>query len=95
MRKNRGCQLPKEWVPQEPHISYGLVHGLTVEQVQREGEKFKNWAHAKGEVKKDWGAAWRNWVLRVCEEKGIPMARVTISLSDEERERLIRKYSKK
>ena len=96
MDKKRGIQLPPDWVPGPQGVAYGLKNGLTEAQIQREGERFRNWAVSRGEVKRDWLAAWRNWVLKACDIYGIPppTGAVTV-LSDDERERLIRKYSKK
>lgn len=37
--------------------------GLSRVEAEREFQKFKNWATAKGQTYVDWQAAWRNWCI--------------------------------
>ena len=46
-----------------PDVSFALQKGLTIEEAEREAEKFRNYWLANGKTKKDWNATWRNWIL--------------------------------
>lgn len=37
--------------------------------VERETERMCDWARAKGETKRDWAAAWRNWLRKASDER--------------------------
>lgn len=55
----RGVRLPSDWVPNERHAQ--IAEGRRV-NLPDEVEKFRDWAASKGETKKDWDAAFRNWL---------------------------------
>lgn len=58
-RSKRGTQLPSDWTTKPEHSRAALEHGVDLE---REAKRFRNWAQAKGQVYKDWDAAFRNWL---------------------------------
>jgi hypothetical protein len=60
-KTKRAIQLPDDWEPNKKH------HEIAVEfkaNLSLETEKFRDWALSKGETKKDWDAAFRNWLRR-------------------------------
>lgn len=65
----RRVQLPADWEPNCDHDR--LAAGIGVPTVT-EAAKFRDWAIAKGEVKADWDAAFRNWLRRAAEPRGSP-----------------------
>lgn len=60
-RAARATGLPSDWTPNDDHRAIGLERNVNV---QDEAVKMRDWALAKGEVKKDWDAAFRNWLRR-------------------------------
>lgn len=65
-----GSRLPEKWRPDENLLSWSLDHGLPLERVDLELEKFRDyWASAAGAKgrKANWDATWRNWIRRNCE----------------------------
>jgi hypothetical protein len=58
-KPKRKQQLPQAWLPNDAHRS--LAASLRI-NLGGEAEKFRDWAVAKGEVKADWDAAFRNWL---------------------------------
>jgi hypothetical protein len=63
-------RLPTDWKPKTESVSAMVEHFPWVD-VKLETHKFKDyWASAtKGALKKDWDAAWRNWIRRAAEWK--------------------------
>jgi hypothetical protein len=63
--------LPADWVPTPEHEQMAREHGLNL---TGEADKFRDWAAAKGEVKADWNAAFRNWLRSAAErnQRGSP-----------------------
>jgi hypothetical protein len=82
----RGARLPEDWKPGEKLMLWFreefLPQGWNAdarENCRREHEKFKDhWAAAAGQTarKKDWDAAWRNWMRRAFERRS-PVAPVS------------------
>ena len=60
----RGTRLQENWKPSQDDYNQALQMGLTVEQVDNEANKFRDYwigvPGAKG-VKLNWSATWRNW----------------------------------
>jgi hypothetical protein len=70
----RGTRLPDDWQPSEQCIAYALDHGMTRDRMMIEAEKFRNYWTAKSghhAVKRDWGATWRNWILKALETRNV------------------------
>lgn len=68
--KKRGARLPADWWPDDDLRAYAREHLPDNASCHRETERFKNhWAAAAGAnaVKLDWGAAYRNWILKASE----------------------------
>ncbi|WP_208439773.1 YdaU family protein, partial [Bartonella grahamii] len=64
---NRGCRLPADF---EPDYDFAIEEGLPPERVKVEIAKFRDYWTAKSgknAIKRDWQAAWRNWVRRAIE----------------------------
>lgn len=67
----KGAQrLPADWKPKEESVAAMVEHFPWVD-VKLETHKFRDyWASAtKSALKKDWDAAWRNWIRRAAEWK--------------------------
>jgi len=68
---NRGCRLPADWMPSLVDQDEALHIGLTRQQIQVEGEKFRDYWHSRagpGSTKIDWSATWRNWCRKANED---------------------------
>lgn len=79
--KRRG-QLPGGWSPSEEHSLLAASLGLVNHD---EAARFRDWALSKGEVKADWGAAYRNWLRRSADQRGSragPARKATTSAAD-------------
>lgn len=78
MPRKRGTRLPEDWWPAE-HLKAFARQELNDDiACRRETERFKNhWAAAAGNSarKVDWGAAYRNWILKAADSR--PRARPT------------------
>ncbi|WP_208439760.1 DUF1376 domain-containing protein, partial [Bartonella grahamii] len=64
---NRDCRLPADF---EPDYDFAIAEGLSPERVKVEIAKFRDFWKAcagKNAIKRDWQAAWRNWVRRAIE----------------------------
>lgn len=82
----RGARLPEDWKPGESLMTWYrsefLPNGWSDdgrENCRREHEKFRDhWLAAAGQTarKKDWDAAWRNWMRRAWERRS-PVAPVS------------------
>lgn len=67
----RGTRLPEGWRPSDDLLNWAREKAPGVGWVDH--EKFVDWARsASGSVavKKDWDAAWRNWMRRASEQRG-------------------------
>lgn len=63
--KRRGTVLAEDWtLPDEWRKWARDEFGLTAEQIDHEALTMRDWSLSKREAKKDWFAAWRNWVRR-------------------------------
>jgi len=69
----RGSRLKADWQPSQDDYNQALEMGLTVEQVDNEAAKFRDYwigvPGAKG-VKLNWSATWRNRCRDVIERRG-------------------------
>lgn len=73
-------QAPQEWIDyaqQKRHWALADIH--------TELDKFTNWAHSQGIVRKNWLATWRNWCLGSHRTDGIFVPSVSPILDDERR----------
>lgn len=62
--KAKGTRLPDDWTPQFAEIAFAKQHGMTLEEITLEADKFRDFWCAKpgaGGRKSDWPATWRNW----------------------------------
>lgn len=69
----KGSRIDPAWEPGEEEISYAEGKGLSLETINLEAERFRNyWLGRSGQagVKLDWPATWRNWVLKCIEQRG-------------------------
>jgi hypothetical protein len=55
----RATQLASDWQPSEAHHKLAADRGVDVVE---EADKFRDWCKANGATKKDWEAAFRNWL---------------------------------
>lgn len=63
-KTKNGTRLDENWVLPKSYGDWALAQGLPRDRILVEATKMRNWsinAGAKG-VKKDWMAAWQNWV---------------------------------
>lgn len=63
-KSQRGTRISEDWNPSQDDYNQALSMGLTVEQVDNEANKFRDYWIAKagsGGVKLNWSATWRNW----------------------------------
>jgi len=69
----RGTRLPADWQPSPTDLSAAADEGMPGDVAAHEAAKFKDYWIAKpgaSATKLDWPATWRNWVRRVCEQRG-------------------------
>ncbi|MCA3080408.1 MAG: helix-turn-helix domain-containing protein [Rhodocyclaceae bacterium] len=60
----RGSRISENWKPSQDDYNQALHVGLTVEQIDHEANKFRDyWISKAGKdaVKLNWSATWRNW----------------------------------
>lgn len=60
-------RLPDDWQPSERNLTDAAGMGCAKPEALRQAEAFRDWAlSAPGDkgLKKDWDAAWRNWIRR-------------------------------
>jgi hypothetical protein len=55
----RASAMPDDWSPNATHQQIATAEGRTLD---REAERFRDYANAKGATYKDWDAAFRNWL---------------------------------
>jgi hypothetical protein len=65
----RATRLSENWQPTNNDLSFARERGLDGPALADEILKFRNYWTAKSQdaTKLDWGATWRNWVLRALE----------------------------
>lgn len=61
-KPKRATSIPENWVPSDRNIADALSKNLTHQQIQIEGEKFRDYHLAKGTTYKNWDAGWRTWI---------------------------------
>lgn len=69
--RNRGSRLPENWKPSEADIAWQRGERITDAAARRETLKFRDhFAAASGQnaVKREWSAAWRNWIRRAVDQ---------------------------
>lgn len=78
--QKRGSRLPSEWTPAERDIAWQREQTINDLFARKETEKFIDyWTAASGStaVKRDWSAAWRNWMRNAVERQNpAPVAAV-------------------
>jgi hypothetical protein len=75
--RERGTRIPPEWEPSPEDHNAARDEGLPEDIITREAKKFRDYWIAKTgatATKLDWPATWRNWVRRVCEDRGFVRA---------------------
>lgn len=71
--RQRATRIPPDWRPTSSEEEFATQQGLPSAELARETEKFRDYWQAKpgaGGCKLDWPATWRNWIRRVCEQRG-------------------------
>lgn len=69
--RKQATRLSSDWWPSEANIQYALAKGLTLERINIEAEKFRNYWTAKAgkdAAKLDWDATWQNWIIKAATE---------------------------
>lgn len=69
-KKKIGSRLPDDF---KPDNRWSVSQGLSIEVLEREFEKFKNYWQAKSgkdATKLDWQKTWKNWIINVKERLG-------------------------
>jgi hypothetical protein len=72
----RGSRLTQDWKPSENDTNEAFRIGLTMEQIDHEANKFRDyWIGLSGSkgVKLDWSATWRNWCRSAKDRIRTPM----------------------
>lgn len=70
--KGRGSRLPADFEPAPEILALGRERGLTDFEILDQLERFRDWANAatgQAGVKRDWQAAFRNWIKRAADDK--------------------------
>lgn len=78
-KRKRATRLQENWTPDETQTKEAFQMGLTIQEINHEAAKFRDYWIAKSgkdATKLDWSATWRNWIRRVVEgrrsSKGAP-----------------------
>jgi len=69
---SRGTRLPENFTPLPAIVQQGLSLGLTEADISDQLERFRDWANAatgQVSIKRDWQAAYRNWIKRVADDR--------------------------
>jgi len=72
-KSTRGTRISEDWQPSQDDFNQALQMGLTVEQIDHEANKFRDyWIGVPGSkgVKLNWSATWRNQCRHVIERRG-------------------------
>jgi hypothetical protein len=78
--RERGTRIPPDWEPSSEDIESAREAGLPEDVITREAQKFRNYWTAKTgasaikTAERGWPATWRNWVLKVSEDRGFVRA---------------------
>lgn len=67
--RSRKSQVPPDWRPTDDGNRYATDHGLTVDYINSEIEKFRDYHRSKANTFADHNAAWRTWVRNVKPQK--------------------------
>lgn len=73
--RKRATRLPDDWKPDPDLVAAMRAEGVPDDLARRELPKFRDhWAAASGQnaTKRDWRAAWRNWLRRAVEMQPKP-----------------------
>ena len=62
-RPGRSRPLPEGWQPQPCDLDWAKEKYPDVNEA-REREKFRNYWRSRGDLRKDWDAAYRNWIIK-------------------------------
>ena len=71
-KEKRGTRLSSDWVPDQTQTNEAFQMGLTMQEIDNEAAKFRDYWIAKSgkdATKLDWSATWRNWIRRVVESR--------------------------
>ncbi len=63
--KKRGSRLPDSFTLTDGMRAWAQQKGYSPGLTDREFERFTNYWISEGRVKADWGATWRNWMLKL------------------------------
>ena len=63
LKRARASAVPLDWFPDDELIEWAKERTPHVD-TDIETERFINYYASKGELRKDWRASWRNWMLR-------------------------------
>ena len=55
-------RIPKNWVPSDHNFADALDRKFSVEEINHEADRFRDYHLAKGQPYADWNAAWRTWL---------------------------------
>jgi uncharacterized protein YdaU (DUF1376 family) len=61
-RRKPELPLPENWVPSERNIADAEARNFQPDRIEHEADKFRNYHLAKGNLYRDWDAAWRTWL---------------------------------
>jgi uncharacterized protein YdaU (DUF1376 family) len=68
--RKRATRLPEDWTPPEEWIDEAVSRGFTRAEAYDHAEQMRDWSlSSKAGEKRDWRAAWRNWVKRKLQER--------------------------
>lgn len=65
--RKRAAALPDGWEPELADRAWQKDKGIPASYAADELEKFRDHWRAKGELRADWSATWRNWLRRALE----------------------------
>lgn len=60
--RKRGTRMSEDWQPDETLVTWARQSFPIVESIDDETDRFRDYWIAKGEVRMDWRASWRNWM---------------------------------
>lgn len=69
-KNKRATSLPDDWKLPIPWGEWAMrEENMTRDEIIKQARTFHDWAIANGAVKKNWEAAWRNWIRRSAQFK--------------------------
>jgi hypothetical protein len=84
-----GTILPSDWVPSESDVEYGLIHGLSLQDIDVFAEEMRLWAGANSNRaiarKANWGMTFKGWLLREVKKRKPRNGAMDVLLELEER----------